>query len=668
MRKRFSLITLALALSLSLSAQQMNGIAAMNEAIGHFLHSSELMTLDTHWSRKQQQWNFKHVTSANGSAMPSALHNLLDAFSQNVAYAASSYFHDTRDGGTPFATLVYQRADDFYSGIVGTYDMKDNYNFRILNFRDAEGLTSFGITWCETDFTDRSGQAFRTIDGRVFKFYGGIWQMKPFRQDNPWMAMGKMERRPISKSERALYETLLSQMQYLNGLYQQNQQSGNEQNCDAIAYTMKNLMDGYEGKLTQRQYAEIVKATSVFDKSAANSERSRMIGKGKAKLSKSVISSPVSIENMNRNEGLFVKNDDLRLLPLKYKLGVHKVPNTVEVSLAGPVSDNDWPIKIAPLYPKYEAYEAEVEHHQFTLTADFARNQLLEISDKQGRRMLVFADSIPTTIDLTQMTLKGSTLNERFAECQRRLHALEPERHKYVSEFGFNHDFEVMDAEGFNQLSDDAHQLQMQFIEENADNLIPVWYLAENYATMTLNELSRYLKKDRPYADHVALQPVWQWYEGLKLRQPGQMFHDAACVDTAGVAHRLSDYIGRGDYVVLNFWSTWEILTRSNCKTMKQIARDYADKNLRVIGFALDLNKQDWCQYVKARNLEYEHLSAPENSGNKHDPWSADIVKAYGINALPETIIFDPKGRIVSIGLSGNTLKDQVRSLPLKKK
>lgn len=35
---------------------------------------------------------------------------------------------------------------------------------------------------------------------------------------------------------------------------------------------------------------------------------------------------------------------------------------------------------------------------------------------------------------------------------------------------------------------------------------------------------------------------------------------EAECVDTAGVSHRLSEYIGRGDYVVLQFWEeqTWE--------------------------------------------------------------------------------------------------------------
>lgn len=666
--KRLNILILLLALSTTLLAQQTEGIAAMDCAIETFLGSGELMARDTHWSHNQQEWTFKYVTTADGPAQPTALTALLDVFSQQVPQAASSYFHSAHDGQQPFATLVYERKDNYYSGIVGAYDIKDNYNFRLLNFRDAEGLVSYGVMWLENDFTDRNGQPFRTIDGRLFKFYGGIWQMLPFRQDNPWEPRDKTARRPVSKSERALYETLLSQMQYLCGLYQQNRQSGNEQNCDAIAYTMKNLMEGYEGTLTQRQYMEVVRLVPTFDKSERQGERARMIGRGTARLAKCVMGSPMRIEYQQKNEGPFVSDDQLRLLPLEYKLVDDGAPHTVEVTLTGPTAADASPVKVTPFYPRLEAFEAEMEHDQFTLTADFIDYQLLEVSDAKGRRMLVFADSTATTVDLATMTLKGSPLNERFADCQRRLNALKPELHKYVSEFGFNYDFEIMDTEGFASLAAEAHQLQMQLIEENTDNLIPAWYLADNYTTMTLDELSRYMKKYRPYSYHIALQPVWRWYEGLQKRQTGQRFHDGECVDTAGVKHRLSDYIGRGDYVVLNFWSTSQNLTRSSCKTMKQIAREHEGKNLRVVGFALDSDKQTWRRYVKARNLTYEHLSAPATDEKTYEQWASEVAQAYGIQALPETIVFDPKGRIVSTGLMGDPLKAMVRSLPLKKK
>lgn len=58
MRQRLNILFLALALPLTISAQPSDGIVAMDHAISTFLQSSELMTLDTHWSHKQQQWTF----------------------------------------------------------------------------------------------------------------------------------------------------------------------------------------------------------------------------------------------------------------------------------------------------------------------------------------------------------------------------------------------------------------------------------------------------------------------------------------------------------------------------------------------------------------------------------------------------------------------------------
>ncbi len=664
MRQRLYILTLLLALTISASAQPVDGITAMDQAIARFIESKEFMTLDTHWSHNQQQWTFKYVTPGSGPVAPAALTTLLDAFSRQVSRAAASYFHDVQDGKSPFFKLSYERKDSYAGGIIGTYDMEDHHNFRILNFRDSDGLTSYGLQWCTEDFTDTAGQPFCTIEGMVYKLYGGIWQMQPFRSDNPWEPKDKETRRPISKGERSMYETLLSQTKYLGNLYQQNLQSGNELNCDAIAYALKNLMEGYAGKLTSRQYEEVKKTLPVFPQSEAKSERARMISKAKDKLAKSVQQSYFAAAvYQDGNTGPFVKNDDLRLLQMNYHVDTRLQPSMVEVQLNGPVA-KDATVAVTPVNPKHYEYSVDIKNHQFSLTADFLKDQLLEVSDSRGHSMLLFADSIATTVDLDEMTLKGSPLNERFAACQRRLHALRAELKKYVCQFGFNHDFEIMDADGFNRVSQQAYDLQMQFIRENQDNIIPAWYLVDNYSTMTYEDLSRYLVKGRPYSDHIALQPVWLWYEGMQLRQPGQRFHDVECVDTEGNSHKLSDYIGRGDYVVLNFWATWRNLTRSSCKTMKQLAKQYAGRNVRFIGFSLDGANSGWKQYVKARDLKYIHLSYPEDAD--HQQWDSDAAKAYGIQALPETIVFDPKGRIIYSGLGPEAVSEKLKTLPIR--
>ena len=99
---------------------------------------------------------------------------------------------------------------------------------------------------------------------------------------------------------------------------------------------------------------------------------------------------------------------------------------------------------------------------------------------------------------------------------------------------------------------------------------------------------------------------------------------------------------------------------------MKQMAKKYKGKNIRFVGLSLDCNKVAWESYVRKRDLKYEHLTILTTEEDKR--WEDNAVKAYGIKSLPETIIFDPKGRIISTGLAGESLKQKVESLKLKGK
>ena len=174
----------------------------------------------------------------------------------------------------------------------------------------------------------------------------------------------------------------------------------------------------------------------------------------------------------------------------------------------------------------------------------------------------------------------------------------------------------------------------------------------------------------RPYAAHPALQPVWQYYEGLAKRQPGRLFADAEATDTAGITRRLADYIGHGDYVVLSFW---DMSSRQDLKTLKALQQKYKGKNLSIVCVTLGDQRNDWKQYVRKRGLHFNHLMAiPDDPANRHFydyGWSSAIASAYGVaNVLPENIIFSPDGHIVASGLCGQRLTAAIERLPLSER
>lgn len=60
-------------------------------------------------------------------------------------------------------------------------------------------------------------------------------------------------------------------------------------------------------------------------------------------------------------------------------------------------------------------------------------------------------------------------------------------------------------------------------MRDNPDNIIPALFLSQGYTNMTCGQLSPLMQRDRPYAGHVMMQPVWDYYEGLKKRLPGMV-------------------------------------------------------------------------------------------------------------------------------------------------
>lgn len=652
------LLAAALLCAIGMKARNDNGIADMNAAVESFLASGQLMTKDTHWSHAMEQWDFKYVIQGDTLYEPLALTGLKDTFAAAASSSVFTYFCDAGNGPKQEAEVRFVRHDNFYRQIYGRYSMDKSSDMRIVALGDSMNRTYYGMKWRVTPFCDRNGRGWRTLDGWLFIFKDGIWDIDVQPQYNHSQYRKGYALPPLSSSDQLKYETLMTQLQKLEERFG----NGEGTNADLRLYILTKLIDEYDGQLTEQQHQELTGKLHSFALNSPSEEEKRFISKASASLYKHVRSFPSGIVRSNiTNSGKYTDPEQERMMEVKYNFGDAK-PKLVNVRLTGTASGR---VDVYPCFPYWRPYETAADSGRFTFGEQLIENQLFMIRDANGNSLAVFADSIPTTVNLLTMTLSGSPLNERFAQAQQRLKALDPEVRRYAI-VDSDGDLTVMDQEGYKSWLADVQRLQMQLMDENADNLIPVWFLANNYTMMSYDDLGRYLKKDRPYSNHVALQPVWEYYEGMAKRLTGRRFADAECADTTGTRHRLSEYIGKGDYVVLQFWEERSWIAHSGCKQMKQMAKKYKGKNIRFLGLSLDCNKNTWKSYVRKRDLSYEHLTILTTEESKR--WEDNAVTAYGIKSLPETIIFDPKGRIISTGLAGESLKQKVESLKLRDK
>lgn len=665
MKKVFYLIVF-LALNASLMAQPSKGIESMERAFEQFLNSKEVLAKSTGWSHAMQEYYFKYTVPDDGQPIRQAdIERLAAIFDENVPNSQAAYSYNNDNDGVPFYKIVYSREDNYFSKITGNYLLSGNCNFRIINFVADQKLSSYGMIWSEITFKDRNGSPFRTIDGQLFKFYDGVWKMKTESfLSNYTSEWHRHETTSVSKDANVRYEMLLNQVKSLGKLYVDSKQNGDEKTCDATAYFLRNVFYENRGMLTTEQFSKI---SDEIDATVMASEKEMKEGSERISIIMASMNSmlnPLEIPLSGKvsrlvsvdDQEMFVKPYNYRRLQMRFDYGVGERP-MVKVSLTGKALKSA-SVTISMAFSNRQPYKVSVDDDgKFSFKGVFLEGQMLEIEDQQGNKLVVIADGKAMDIDLPNKTVKGSQQNERFAECQRRLSALEPEMHKYAVQVkdrnGFNY-WTVVNTDGFNRLVDDAHNLQMKMMKENKDNLIPAWFLVKNFYAMTYDELTPFMHHGKPYAEHVLMQPVWQYYEGMPKRAVGNKFVDSEAVDTAGVKHSLREYIGQGKYTILCFWN---MSSRNDMKTLKELYNTYDNSKLNIVCVTLDKDRDGWANYVRKRDLRMVHLQ-PIGIENCWYEWECTILKDYGVNTvLPETIIFDTDGNIMAHGLCGDALR-----------
>jgi thiol-disulfide isomerase/thioredoxin len=139
-----------------------------------------------------------------------------------------------------------------------------------------------------------------------------------------------------------------------------------------------------------------------------------------------------------------------------------------------------------------------------------------------------------------------------------------------------------------------------------------------------------------------------------KLHKPAS---DFTLKTPAGEDLRLSSL--KGQYVLVDFWASWCGPCRAEIPHLKELYTKYHGSGLEILSISIDAHTEAWKKALAQEQMPWQQvLDSYSGTGNY-----SDICGAYGVAAIPYTVLLDKDGIVIAINPEPHSIDKQLKKI-----